>query len=335
MVHRTNHPSGSIPVKLALQGGGAHGAFTWGALDRLLQVPGLIVESVCGTSSGAMNASALAQGWARNGAAGARETLDSFWLDMGKRNSAVDWWMASSRSLSDSFGWPMTMASAAHPLRPLVEEFFNFDVLRTGPVALHLVATRIRDSGLAIFSGSRLSADALIASASLPPWFPAVEIDGEAYWDGGFAGNPALEPLLDGGCDDVLCVMLQPLRRSLLPRSTKDAVALSAELAFGGAFIRELRDIAIARERATQRLWPSATERQLRRLRLHVMAPEESLATLGHSATDTRPHQLQTLHDHGYATAEHWLAEHGDALGRHGSFPLAKWLDSFERPLDT
>jgi len=314
-----------LTLKLALQGGGAHGAFTWGALARLLELPGLAIEAISGTSSGAMNAAALAQGWARGGADGARASLDAFWQGLAGRNAVADWWHAQSRLFGDALPWPQP-ATAGHggvnPLRSMVEEFFDVDALRHGPVALYVAATRMRDGALEVFSGARLSHDALLASASLPPWFPPTEIDGEAYWDGGFAGNPALEPLLGLGGDDLLCVLLQPQQREAMPRTARDALLLSAELSFGAAFSRELRDLAAARAQAAGHLWPSAAERKLRDLRLHVLAPPEGLAALGHSAADTRTSQLRALYDLGRDSAERWLAHHGADLGRRGSFPL-------------
>jgi NTE family protein len=315
-----------LTLKLALQGGGAHGAFTWGALTRLLELPGLAVEAISGTSSGAMNAAAFAQGWARGGAAGARASLDAFWLGLGGRNAVADWWHAQSRLFGDALPWPQPPVSAAgggiNPLRSMVEEFFDEDVLRHGPVALYVAATRMRDGALEVFSGARLSHDALLASASLPPWFPPTEIDGEAYWDGGFAGNPALEPLLGIGGDDLLCVLLQPQLRQAMPRNPREALMLSAELSFGAAFARELRDLGAARAQAARHLWPNAAERKLRELRLHLIAPDEGLAALGHSAADTRTSQLRALHDLGRDTAGRWLARHAADLGRRGSFAL-------------
>ena len=313
-----------VPVKLALQGGGAHGAFTWGVLDRLLELPGLVVEAVSGTSSGAMNAAALAQGWAHGGAAGARASLDAFWQALAGRNAVADWWHAQSRIFGDALPWPAVAAGngSVNPLRPLVEEFFDEALLRNGPVALHVAATRMRDGALVVFSGERLSCDALLASASLPPWFPPTEIGGEAYWDGGFAGNPALEPLLRGGSDDLLCVLLQPLQRQAMPRNAREALLLSAEFSFGAAFLRELRDLAAARRQAAHHLWPSAAERKLRDLRLHVIAPDEGLVALGHSAADTRTNQLLALHALGRDVAGRWLTRHGTDLGKQGTFAL-------------
>lgn len=319
-----------LTLKLALQGGGAHGAFTWGALDRLLELPGLTVSAVSGTSSGAMNAAALAQGWARGGAAGARASLDEFWLGLAGRNAVADWWHAQSRLFGDAMPWPQPPVAAAsgglNPLRPLVQEFFDEDTLRHGPVALYVAATRMRDGGLEVFCGARLSHDALLASASLPPWFAPTEIDGEAYWDGGFAGNPALEPLLGLPGDDLLCVLLQPQQRELMPRTAREALLLSAELSFGAAFARELRDLAAARAQASAHRWPKPAERKLRELRLHLLAPAEGLAALGHSAADTRTSQLRALHELGRDTAERWLARHAQDLGRRGSFALEPGL---------
>jgi NTE family protein len=334
VVQRTN-AADTVTLKLALQGGGAHGAFTWGALDRLLQWPGLNVEAVCGTSSGAMNAAALAQGWARGGAEGARASLDAFWQGLGGRNAIADWWQAQSRQFGDALPWPPAAAGAhggVNPLRPVVEEFFDIETLRHGPVALHVAATRMRDGALVVFDGARLSHDALLASASLPPWFPPTDIDGEAYWDGGFAGNPALEPLLGEGGNDLLCVLLQPLQRRAMPRNAREAAMLSAELSFGAAFSRELRDLALARERAARHLWPSPAERRLRDLRLHLLAPDEGLVALGHSAADTRSNQLRALHDLGWDTAERWLARHAAALGRRASFALEAWFAQSGQP---
>jgi NTE family protein len=314
-----------VSLKLALQGGGAHGAFTWGALDRLLEWPGLVVEAVSGTSSGAMNAAALAQGWARDGAAGARAALDAFWGSLAGRNAVADWWRAQALPFGDAMVWPPAATAAPggiNPLRPLVEECFDEDVLRHGPVTLHVAATRMRDGALTVFSGERLGHDALLASASLPPWFPPTEIDGESYWDGGFAGNPVLEPLLGAGSDDLLCVLLQPLARRAMPRNAREALMLSAEFSFGAAFARELRDLAGARRQAAHRLWPGHAERRLRDLRLHSIAPEEGLAALGHSAADTRTNQLRALHDLGWEAADRWLARHGEALGHRGTFDI-------------
>ncbi|MHB1271355.1 MAG: patatin-like phospholipase family protein [Rhodanobacter sp.] len=325
-----------VPIKLALEGGGAHGAFTWGVLDRLLEVPGLEIESISATSSGAMNAVALAQGWQRAGAPGARETLDAFWLALARQNVVADWWAAAAGIFNQGQNWPPAPGAplTANPLRPLVEELFDIDALRTGPIQLQLAATRVRDGALTLFDNSRLSHDALLASACLPQWFAAVEIDGEAYWDGGFAGNPVLEPLLTAGSNDLLCVLLQPFDSTHVPRLARDIAELAAQLSFSGAFRRELRDLALRRQRIEGRLAASAEERRLRRLRMHVITPKEALTTReGYSAADTRLSQLQALRELGRDAAEVWCERHQPDLGQRESFSLQDWLAATSHPL--
>lgn len=326
MMQRNN--STPIPIKLALQGGGAHGAFTWGVLDRLLTLPGLDIQAISGTSSGAMNAAALAQGWARGGAEGARASLDAFWQSLSRHNMVPDWWAAASRLASGYWPSPsMSRPMPLNPLAPLVEDFFDIALLRNGPIHLHVAATRVRDGAPALFDGERLSHDALLASACLPQWFPTVFIDGEAYWDGGFAGNPVLEPLLTESCDDLLCVLLQPLNDTSMPEKASEIIERSAQMAFAGAFRRELRDVALAYQRTRAQLWPHRSERGLKCLRLHMITPDGTLSeSNGHSAADTRQHRLQELRALGTQAADTWLANHASALGDHASFSADRWL---------
>jgi len=319
----------TIPIKLALEGGGAHGAFTWGVLDRLMELPGLQIESISATSSGAMNAAALAQGWQQNGAAGARESLDAFWLNLSRQNAMADWWLAAA-GMFDPGLWRKTPSAPmqSNPLRRLVEESFEIELLRHGPIKLHLAATRVRDGALTLFDNTQLSHDALLASACLPQWFTAVVIDGEAYWDGGFAGNPVLEPLLGSGADDLLCVLLQPLERTDLPSTARDIAELAAQMSFSSAFKRELRDLARTRQRIGPHLVISAEVKRLKRLRLHMVTPNEALTLReGHSAVDTRLPQLQALRELGREAAEAWCARHQDDLGQRESFALSSWLN--------
>ncbi|MDQ6646778.1 MAG: patatin-like phospholipase family protein [Pseudomonadota bacterium] len=321
--------SQTVPIKLALQGGGAHGAFTWGVLDRLLELPELRIESISATSSGAMNAAALAQGWQRDGAAGAKASLEAFWLALARQNAVAGWWVAAAGVLDPGLWSKVPRAPlTANPMRGLVEESFDIEALRAGPIQLHLAATRVRDGALTLFDNKRLSHDALLASACLPQWFAAVEIDGEAYWDGGFAGNPALEPLLTAGGDDLLCVLLQPLDGTAVPRTARDIAELSAQLSFSAAFRRELRDLALTRRRIGTHLVPSSEVRRLRRLRMHVITPKDALTVRdGYSAADTRLRQLQALRELGREAAEEWCAKHRGDVGQRESFGLGDWLD--------
>lgn len=328
MVQRTNPSQKSVPLKLALQGGGAHGAFTWGVLDRLLEVPGLVIESLSATSSGAMNAAALAQGWQRDGANGARETLEAFWVTLAQHNAVANWWANAAGWFDQARFWSpaQTAPLSFNPMRALVEEFFEIEPLRRGPVRLHLAATRVRDGALVVFDNASLSHDALLASACLPQFFPAVEINGEAYWDGGFAGNPALEPLLMEGGDDLLCVLVQPLQQNQLPETAQDIAELSAQMSFSAAFKRELRDLALTRKRLGRRLWPQPFEQRLHHLRTHMITPGERLTLRGgHSAINTGITQLMALRELGREAATSWCMAHLRELGQHASFSLSNW----------
>jgi NTE family protein len=328
MMRRSNYSNAPIPVKLAMQGGGAHGAFTWGVLDRLLEIPGFAIEAISATSSGAMNAAAVAQGWHRGGAAGAREALEAFWQAVARHNAVANWWAAAAGMFEHGHYWPQVARPPLpfNPMRALIEEFFDLDALAAGPIQLHLAATRVRDGALALFTNQHLTHDMLLASACLPQWFPAVEIAGDAYWDGGFAGNPALEPLLTTGCDDLLCVLLQPLEPTAVPRLSHDIAELSAQLSFSAAFKRELRDLALARKRIGHRFWPGAEDRRLRRLRMHVITPTDTLTQReGHSAVNTQIHRLLALRDLGRGAAEGWCGLHLKDLGYRESFSLSEW----------
>lgn len=323
-------PPGSIPIKLALQGGGAHGAFTWGVLDRLLELPELKIESISATSSGAMNAAALAQGWQRDGATGAKAALEEFWQALARQNAVTEWWVAAANMLDPGLWSKVPRAPLTNnPLRALVEQSFDIEALCAGPIRLQLAATRVRDGALKLFDNAHLSHDALLASACLPQWFAAVEIDGESYWDGGFAGNPALEPLLLGtGGDDLLCVLLQPLNASEVPRTARDVAELSAQLSFSAAFRRELRDLALTRRRIGTHQVPSSEVQRLSRLRMHVITPEDALTMReGYSAADTRLGHLQGLRELGRQAAEVWCVGHRADLGHRESFGLEAWLD--------
>lgn len=306
-MHRNIRRHRPPPLCLALQGGGAHGAFTWGVLERLLEAPDLRIEAISATSSGAMNACALAQGWAQDGPAGARRALTAFWQAPSRRQMLAHWWTTATGRLDRGTPW-LPGPLPANPLRGLVEEFFDPRLLREGPIRLHLAATRVRDGALTVFSGEHLDHDALLASACLPQWFPAVEIGGEAYWDGGLAGNPALEPLLHRArARDLLCVLLQPPSRPPPPPHGPDIAEHAAQLSFAASFQRELRDLEQNRAALGWRAWLSRWGRRLRRLRLHTISPPSALtARHGHSALDTRPHPLGQLHSLGREAADAW-----------------------------
>ena len=316
---------------LALQGGGAHGAFTWGVLDRLLDEAWFDVEGVSGTSSGAMNALALAQGWIDGGRSGAQTALRRFWEDVASQQSLLAWTLTTPfapgaqallRSMTAYLAPSQVNPLGINPLRKIAEREFDFAALRDGPLRLFVAATRVRDGALVLFDNARLDIEALLASACLPQVFPPVSIDGELYWDGGYAGNPALEPLVfDCHGSDVLCVLVQPLTRDAPPTSAREIAERIAELGFSTTFLRELESLRRGQRALEGTPQLSTFGRRVKNLHLHLIEPGEGLA--GYRAKtrlDTRLGFLEELRDLGRARADAWLAAHRDDLGRRSTW---------------
>ena len=256
-------PKAEKAISLALQGGGAHGAFTWGVLDAIIEDGRLAIEAITGASAGSMNAVVLAEGWLEGGPDGAREQLRKFW----KRVSLDGVLNPIQRSLFDRFlGFWCPDGTPAHlwleawsrmaspydlnpldfnPLKDALEELIDFERVRKNrDVKLFVAATSVWTGKVRIFNGSDLTAEHVIASACLPTIFRAVEIDGESYWDGGYTGNPALFPLFyETRADDILLVQINPIERRHTPRSTHEIQNRLNEITFNSNLLRELRAI--------------------------------------------------------------------------------------------
>ncbi|MFZ5541018.1 MAG: patatin-like phospholipase family protein [Pseudomonadota bacterium] len=326
-------------INLALQGGGALGAITWGVLDRLLEEPDIAIEGASGASAGAMNAVALAHGWAEDGVAGARRALAAFWTAIGEASYAVQ--LPFTPSLPAGFSHsPATFLLGLtrffspqqmnpfdiNPMRAIVRQQFDFERLRrASPVRLFVAATHVRSGSLRVFTERELTAEHLLASACLPTLQRAVVIDGDDYWDGGYTGNPPVYPLVyDCAAADLLIVMLLPRERGETPTSADGIRARLTEIHFNAAFLREMRGLALARERARRGWWPFGLERRLRALRFHVIDAEDFLRELdGAKAMNTSLAFLRELRDEGRARAEAWLAQHRASLGRRSSADIA------------
>lgn len=321
-----------VDLLLALQGGGAHGAFTWGVLDRLLEEPDIGIEAISATSSGAVNAVAMAQGWIEDGREGARAHLTRVWQRIGEKNALASWGFAPSAA---GGAWLLEFARhftpaqfnplGLNPLADLLDELIDFERLRAlPPFRLHLAATRVRDGALVLFGDGRVTRDAVLASACLPQLFDAVQIDGETYWDGGYAGNPALAPLVyEARARDLLCVLVQPLERPRLPASAREIAERATELAFSTTFLRELESLAKTQQMIRGKLALTALGRRLQSLRLHLVEPGESLAEAGGKAKlDTRPAMLQALCRLGRERAGEWLMAHAAALGHRATYSI-------------
>lgn len=325
-------------IDIALQGGGAHGAFTWGVLDRLLDDKRIEIEGISGTSAGAMNAVALTQGLADGGAKKAQELLSGFWKkvsDAGRmspiQRSFFDvmmgrWSLANSPSfvlfehLSRTFSPYELNPLNINPLRDIVARFFDFDIInQTRAPKLFLSATNVRTGRPKVFRQPSISVDTTMASACLPFLYQAVEIDGEAYWDGGYMGNPPIFPLIDETeARDIVLVQINPFTRTKIPRTAYEIHNRLNEITFNASLMKELRSIAF--------LWEiihhEGLERQAYRDgRLHLIQSEEEMLKLSVSSKLNADWAfLQHLHDIGWQTAENWLAEHFDDLGRRASW---------------
>ena len=293
--------SNARPLNLALQGGGAHGAFTWGVLDRLLADERIELEGISGTSAGAMNAAVLAQGFVRGGKDGARKALDDFWRRIAAyssfgpmHRSAVDrlfgnwnldqspahvWLDAIVRLLSPYQLNPLGL----NPLRDILASEIDVSAVRAcARLKLFVCATNVRTGKIRIFERKDLTIDALLASACLPHVFRAVEIEGDPYWDGGYMGNPAIFPLIYG-CDsaDVAIVQINPLTRGGVPRTSTEILNRLNEISFNSSLMREMRAIAFV-NRLLEEDWlkPHAASR-LRAMRIHMIDGGDETKHLG------------------------------------------------------
>jgi NTE family protein len=324
---------------LALQGGGAHGAFTWGVLDRLLEAGRFRIEAISGTSAGAMNAIALAHGWTQGGADGARESLAHFWTTVGSRvpfelltsgdatrpglNAAGRTLMQWMRLWSPYQFNPL----GTNPLREVLAEAIDFERLRREcPIQLFIAATHANTGRLRLFHTHEIDLDAALASACLPTMHHAVMIDGEPYWDGGYSANPALFPLARCGVRELVIVSLMPRQYAHTPVSAEHIQARALEFAFNAHFLREACVLAEACAEARRSTWPfvGGLERRLRRLHLHLIDAHDDLGELaGETRLIAHLPFLQSLHALGRARAQRWLDAHAGDVGHRSSIDLA------------
>ena len=259
----------AVLIDLALQGGGSHGAFTWGVLDRLLEEKWLTIAAISGTSAGAMNAAVLADGWIAGGAEGARDALEKYWRRVSKaaafsplQRSPLDrlmgrWTLDTSPFyiLTDLMSRVLSPydlnPTGYNPLRAVLAESIDFERLASSPIKLFVTATRVRTGRGRIFRNAEITADVLLASACLPTMFRAIEIDGEPYWDGGFAGNPTITPLIrESDAHDTILVQINPTETLEEPRTAAEILNRLNEISFNSPLMKELRMIALLRQAA-------------------------------------------------------------------------------------
>ena len=344
-------------IDLALQGGGSHGAFTWGVLDRLLEDETLEIAAISGTSAGAMNAVALASGLMDGGREGAQRVLRQFWTRvaelspfyslqtsplgtlMGPAQAWIEpWfkpWTDPLQQAADALGHTLSPYQLnplnLNPLRDILVDTVDFDrARRCHKTQLFIAATQVRTGALRIFGQHELTADMVLASACLPLLFQAVEIDGEAYWDGGYAGNPSLLPLLtETRADDLLLVHINPTLRDTVPTTARDILDRINEVTFNASLIKELRTLAMMKELVGDKPPAGGTDllERVRQLRVHLIEGGTALSALGAgSKTNTQWSFLANLHAMGREAADRWLHDHRGDLGHRSTLDIGRAL---------
>ena len=332
-----------VAVDLALQGGGSHGAFTWGVLDRLLEEPWLRFIGISGTSAGAMNAAVMVAGHAAGGAAGARDALEAFWRRVSEaarlspfQRSPLDillgrWTLDYSpmfvaMDLASRLFSPYDLnPGGLNPLREVLADSVDFARLAEAPIKLFITATNVHTGRGRVFRNAEVTPDVMLASACLPTMFQAVEIDGEPYWDGGYSGNPTLTPLVRE-CDasDTIIVPINPIERPGTPRTARDILNRLNEISFNSPAIKELRMIALLQQAAE----PGSGEGAIwAGMRIHRVR-NDVMVELGYSSKLNAEWDFLTmLRDRGRAAAEEFLSEHGHDLGKRSTMDLGKLLE--------
>ncbi len=337
-------------IEVALQGGGAHGSYTWGVLDRLLEDDRIAIEGISGTSAGAMNGAVVADGLVAGGHEAAREGLERFWCAVSAaaqlspiRRTPLDV-LLGTWSLDWSPGYMMAEALSnlftpydlnpldINPLRDIVADQIDFErVNRCPDLKLFVTATNVRTGRAKIFRQPEITVDALMASACLPSIFKAVEIDGEAYWDGGYMGNPALFPLVDEcNARDLVLVQINPLRRDELPRTVPEIENRINEITFNASLIKELRAIGFLQELIRH----ENLEREgYRDARLHRIHADEAMEGLGVSTKLNAEWEFLThLRNVGREAADEWMDRHFDDIGHRSTFDLSFVFEESLRP---
>jgi NTE family protein len=329
-------------VDFALQGGGAHGAFTWGVLDRLLEEPWLRIDGISGTSAGAMNAAVLIDGHTDEGADGARAALEDFWQRVSRaallsplRRTPLDvllgrWTLDHSpvfvaMDLMARLFSPYDLSpGGANPLRNILTETVDFDRLAQASIKLFVTATNVRTGRGRVFRNSEITPDVLLASACLPTLFQAIDIDGESYWDGGYSGNPTITPLVrECNSRDTILVQINPVERPGLPRSARDILNRLNEVSFNAVLLKELRMIALLRQVAQPDNSESAKWADMR---IHRIS-SDLMVELGYSSKLNAEWEfLCMLRDEGRRAGDAFLRAHHDDLGRRSTFDLDELL---------
>lgn len=334
-------------INLGLQGGGAHGAFTWGVLDRIFEHGGVEIDGICGTSAGAMNAAVVAYGLAKDGNDGARAALRDFWTKTAEaaklspiRPSLIDkFFSVGNMDLSPSWIFFDNLSRVMspyqlnplnyNPLRQVLESVVDFEFLaehcKTNHVKLFLCATNVKTGKIKVFRDGEISAKAVLASACLPYIYQTVEVDGEFYWDGGFMGNPPIFPLIyNTDTSDVLIVQINPVNVPDVPTSAQEIFDRINELSFNSSLMREMRAIAFVTKLIEN---GDLDLKHYKKLNLHMIGAEDKMAELNVSSKLNADWAfLQWLFELGRERASRWLDEDFDKVGKESSTDIGVFL---------
>ena len=336
------------PVTLALQGGGSHGAFTWGVLDRLLEDARVGIEAISGASAGAMNAVVLAHGYTAGGRDGARRALQEFWESVAGKaqfnsvpqdlsapaseplKSDVAAGLESLFSLMRLFSPRQLNPLDINPLRDILATQIDFERLRRDcRLDLFIATTRVRTGMLRLFRTHQITLEVLLASACVPALHHAIDIDGEAYWDGGLTANPPIFPLVHQcAARDLILVLLQPSHRADAPTSAGEISRRLNEMSFSSAFFTELQGLALAKREAERSAFSfGRLPRALKNLKTHVIDSQEFMSRLSAiSKMNVHAGFIHALRDEGRKRAAIWLEEKFELVGVRSSFSLDRFL---------
>ena len=332
-----------VLVDIALQGGGSHGAFSWGVLDRLLEEPWLRIEGISGTSAGAMNAAVLVHGHQKGGVAGAREALEAFWrrvseaarfspFQRGPLDILLGRWTLDSSPIYVAMDLMSRLVSpydlnpgGANPLRDILAEQIDFHVLAQSRINLFVTATNVRTGRGKVFKNADITPDVLLASACLPTMFQAIEIDGEAYWDGGYSGNPTLSTLVrETKARDTILIPINPIERVPTPRSASEILNRLNEVSFNAVVLKELKMMALLRKVADPgdgegKLWAS--------MRVHLVRNDIMTELGASSKLNAEWAFFEYLHKEGRKAAQAFLEAHAKDLGKRSTLDLDVLLE--------
>jgi NTE family protein len=327
-----------VLVDLALQGGGSHGAFSWGVLDRLLEEPWLRIDGISGTSAGAMNAAVLVHGHQRGGTAGARAALETFWrrvseaarfspFQRGPIDMLLGRWTLDSSPIYVAMDLMSRLVSpydlnpkGINPLREILAELVDFEVLAQSPINLFVTATNVRTGRGKVFKNAVITPDVLLASACLPTMFQAIEIDGEPYWDGGYSGNPTLSTLVrECKSQDTILIPINPIERFGAPRTASEILNRLNEVCFNAVVLKELKMMALLRKVADPgdgegALWAG--------MRVHLVRNDVMTELGASSKLNAEWAFFEYLYKEGRKSAQAFLEAHAKDLGQRSTLDL-------------